>query len=131
MPYLLDANAIAALLRDDRSPVALRVRHEPLANLAISSIVLHELFFGAFKSQRRGHNLAIFDALNFTVIEFNQDDARRAGLVRAELAVRGTPIGPYDVLIAGQALARSLTLVTHNTREFSRVPGLRIEDWQA
>jgi tRNA(fMet)-specific endonuclease VapC len=65
------------------------------------------------------------------VLEFDKEDARQAGEVRALLASRGTPIGPYDVLIAGQAKARNLTLVTHNTDEFGRVPGLRCDDWQA
>ncbi|HWE76603.1 MAG TPA: type II toxin-antitoxin system VapC family toxin, partial [Stellaceae bacterium] len=122
MRYLLDANVIIKLLRDDRSPLARRIRRENLEDLATSSIVIHELFFGAFKSRRPAPNLAVFDALEFPVIEFDRDDARQAGLVRAELAARGTPIGPYDVLIAGQALTRDLTLVTRNIREFSRVP---------
>jgi tRNA(fMet)-specific endonuclease VapC len=131
MRYLLDTNVIIGLLHDDRSPLAKRARHEQLDDLATSSIVVQELFFGAFKSRRPGPNLSIFDSLRFPVIDFDRDDARQAGLVRAELMARGTPIGPYDVLIAGHALARNLTLVTHNTREFSRVPGLRIEDWEA
>ena len=131
MRYLLDTNAIIGLLRDDRSPLARRARHEQLDDLATSSIVVQELFFGAFKSRRPGHNLSTFDSLRFQVIDFDRDDARRAGLVRAELMARGMTIGPYDMLIAGHALARSLILVTHNTREFSRVAGLRIEDWEA
>jgi predicted nucleic acid-binding protein/virulence-associated protein VagC len=75
-------------------------------------------------------NVALVDGLRFGVLEFDRDDAREAGEVRAFLARRGTPIGPYDVLIAGQAKARGMVLVTHNTGEFSRVPGLRIEDWE-
>jgi tRNA(fMet)-specific endonuclease VapC len=65
------------------------------------------------------------------VLEFDQEDARQAGEIRALLALRGTPIGPYDVLIAGQAKARRLTLVTRNTAEFSRVHDLRIENWES
>jgi tRNA(fMet)-specific endonuclease VapC len=65
------------------------------------------------------------------VLEFDKEDARKAGEIRALLISRGTPIGPYDVLIAGQALARHMTLITHNTDEFGRVPGLQIEDWEA
>jgi tRNA(fMet)-specific endonuclease VapC len=64
------------------------------------------------------------------VLEFDGEDARRAGEVRAFLAAKGTPIGPYDVLIAGQALARDMILVTRNTDEFRRVKGLRVEDWE-
>jgi len=74
--------------------------------------------------------LALVDALQFEVVEFDHEDARRAGEVRALLAAHGTPIGPYDVLIPGQARARELILVTHNTAEFERVPGLRLEDWE-
>ena len=73
--------------------------------------------------------MARVDALQFPVLEFDQEDARQAGEIRAHLASKGTPIGPYDVLIAGQAKARNLTLVTHNTTEFQRVEGLRVEDW--
>ena len=63
------------------------------------------------------------------MLSFDEEDARISGEIRAQLAKKGTPIGPYDVLIAGQALARGLTLVTANTREFSRVEGLRLVDW--
>ena len=64
------------------------------------------------------------------VLKFDKEDARQAGAIRAVLASKGTPIGPYDTLIAGQAVARNLILVTHNAQEFGRVPGLRFEDWQ-
>ncbi len=68
---------------------------------------------------------------DLTVVDFTSDDARMAGAIRADLARAGTPIGPYDVLIAGQARVRDLCLVTNNTREFGRVSGLRLEDWTA
>jgi predicted nucleic acid-binding protein len=68
--------------------------------------------------------------VQFPVLEFDQEDARQAGEIRAHLASKGTPIGPYDVLMASQAKARKLTLVTHNTTEFTRVPGLKVEDWK-
>ncbi len=90
----------------------------------------HELFYGAFKSPRSTQNVALIDALQFVVLEFDKEDARQAGRLRAFLAGKGTPIGPYDALIAGQALSRSMILVTHNTSEFGRVPGLQMEDWQ-
>lgn len=70
------------------------------------------------------------DALQFDVLDFDKEDARASGEICAYLAGRGTPVGPYDVLIAGQAAARGLVLITHNIEEFRRVPGLRIEDWQ-
>ena len=129
MAYLLDANAVIAILNDRESSVAQRARAEAPLDVAISAIVIHELYYGAFKSQRVTRNVALVDALQFEVLEFDQDDAKHAGEIRALLAKRGTPIGPYDILIAGQAKARQLTLITHNTSEFSRVPGLRIRDW--
>jgi tRNA(fMet)-specific endonuclease VapC len=131
MRYLLDANAVIALLNDTASSVALRARREKPGDMAMSAIVIHELFYGAFKSRRATRNVALIDALQFVVIEFDKEDARRAGEIRAFLVAKGTPIGAYDILIAGQALARSMILVTHNTREFGRVPGLRIENWQS
>jgi tRNA(fMet)-specific endonuclease VapC len=130
MRYLLDANAVVALLNDKTSKAAQRARRERVSDVAVSAIVAHELFYGAFKSRRAGQNLALIDALQFVVLEFDKEDARQAGEIRALLASKGTPIGPYDVLIAGQAVARDLILVTHNTQEFGRVTGLQIEDWQ-
>jgi|SRR5271165_3964276 len=130
MRYLLDANAFIALLKDTTSRTAQRARRERVGDIAISAIVAHELFYGAFKSRRATQNAAVIDALQFIVLEFDKEDARQAGQVRAWLASEGMPIGPYDVLIAGQAVARDMILVTHNSREFGRVPGLRFEDWQ-
>ena len=130
MRYLLDANAIIALLNDTTSPIARRVRRHPPRDFGVSAVVIHELYYGAFKSQRVEQNVARVDALQFPGLEFDEDDARQAGQIRAHLASKGTPIGPYDVLIAGQAMARELTLVTHNTSEFQRVPGLKVEDWK-
>ena len=130
MRYLLDANVVIALLKDTTSATARRVRRERIGDIAISAVVSHELFYGAFKSRRRIQNVAVIDALRFVVLEFDKEDARQAGEIRALLASEGTPIGPYDLLIAGQAVARDMILVTQNTREFERVPGLRFEDWQ-
>ena len=130
MRYLLDANAVIALLNDTTSPIARRIRRYAPRDIAVSAVVIHELYYGAFKSQRVEKNVARVDALQFPVVEFDQEDARRAGEIRAHLASNGTPIGPYDVLIAGQAKARKLTLVTHNTTEFQRVSGLKVEDWK-
>jgi tRNA(fMet)-specific endonuclease VapC len=130
MRYILDANAVIGLLNNTSSRLARRARNENPADVGISAVVAHELFYGAFKSRRMAQNLAIVDALQFAVLAFDKEDARTAGEIRAFLAARGTPIGAYDVLIAGQAAARELILVSHNTGEFGRVPGLRIEDWE-
>ena len=86
--------------------------------------------FGAYKASARTANLLTSTCWRLRCWISTANDARRAGDVRAALRARGTPIGPYDVLIAGQALARGLILVTHNVAEFSRVEGLRVENWQ-
>ena len=129
--YLLDTNAVISLLNSVNSPAAIKARQMDPREVGMSAIVAHELFYGAFKSARPTQNVALVDTLQFEIVEFDTEDARRAGEVRAYLAKRGTPIGPYDVLIAGQALARGLILVTHNLGEFGRVPALQIEDWTA
>jgi tRNA(fMet)-specific endonuclease VapC len=127
--YLLDTNAVIGLLNSATSPVAIKARQMNPREVGMSSIVAPELFYGAFKSARPTQNVALVDALKFEVVEFDKEDALRAGEVRAYLAKQGTPIGPYDVLIAGQALARGIILITHNIGEFGRVPGLQFEDW--
>lgn len=129
MKFLLDANAVIALLKGHERFLTRLQRRKP-QDFGIPSIVMHELFYGAFKSQHAGKNLSRVDQLQFEVVEFSREDARHAGDIRAKLAKAGTPIGPYDVLIAGQALARSLILITRNSDEFQRVPGLRSENWE-
>jgi tRNA(fMet)-specific endonuclease VapC len=129
MRYLLDTNAVIALLNQAPGKVlttALKHRSEAVGT---SSIVMYELFFGAYKSERQARNLSVVEALQLTFLDFDGEDAREAGKIRAHLTQRGRPIGPYDVLIAGQALRRNMVLITANTREFSRVPGLACEDW--
>ena len=129
MRYLLDANAVISLLKGQPG-LTRRLRRLLPQDFGIPAVAVHELFYGAYKSQQSVQNLARVDALQFEVLEFGKEDARQAGEIRANLAKAGTPIGSYDVLIAGQAKARGLTLITHNTREFSRVQGLQIEDWE-
>jgi len=128
--FLLDANALIALLRRDRPLVARLQQYDP-SDFGVPAIAAHELFYGAFKGARVADNLVRVEAIQLEVIAFDREDARKAGELRALLARAGTPIGPYDALIAGQALARDLTLITHNLREFQRVPGLKVEDWEA
>ncbi|CUA92832.1 type II toxin-antitoxin system VapC family toxin [Thiomonas bhubaneswarensis] len=130
MLFLLDTNAVIALLNAQGGLVSQRIRQYRPADIGLPSIVMHELYFGAFRSQRLERNLALVDRLRFEVVPFDQDDARRAGEIRAALAAQGTPIGGYDVLIAGQASARGLTLVSRNVREFARVESLRVENWE-
>ena len=97
----------------------------------MSTVVLHELVWGAYKSDRVETNLERIRGLRLPILEFGDEDAHAAGQIRAELNRKGTPIGPYDLLIAGQALARGLTVVTGNLREYGRVEGLAVEDWAA
>lgn len=129
MKYLLDSNAVIALMKSHSGFVAEIRKHKP-QDFAIPAIVAHELFYGAYKGQRVVDNLARVDALQFETLDFDREDARKAGEIRAALAILGTPIGAYDVLIAGQAVARDLILITHNVREFQRVKNLRFEDWE-
>ena len=129
MRYLLDTNAVIALLKSSVSPIARRVRQHDPVSVLLSSIVTHELYFGAFKSSRVEDNLARLNALRFEVLPFDKEDSIAAGSIRAKLGMAGTPIGPFETLIAGQAISRGLTLVTANMGEFSRVEGLLVEDW--
>jgi tRNA(fMet)-specific endonuclease VapC len=134
--YLLDTNAVIALLRDHPSGVRGRMRRVTSqgASIAVSSLVLYELWYGVAKSQRRRDNaerLRIFLSGNLHVIPFDEEDAVAAGDLRAMLEAAGTPIGPYDLLIAAQGLRSGATLVTANVSEFARVPGLAWEDWTA
>jgi tRNA(fMet)-specific endonuclease VapC len=132
--YLLDTNACIALING--SPPLVRPRLERAlkdgASVAVSAVVAFELWYGAAKSARRQANrqrLETFFAGPLDLVAFDDEDARVAGEIRATLEVAGTPIGAYDLLIAGQALRYDATLVTANTAEFSRVPDLRWQDW--
>ncbi|MGO9986123.1 MAG: type II toxin-antitoxin system VapC family toxin [Rhodomicrobium sp.] len=130
MRYLFDASAVIALLRDPSGPLAQHARQYRPTDIGLPAMVVYELYFGAFKSQRRADNVTLVDNLQFEVVPFDKEDARQAGEVRAALEVLGTPIGPHDVLIAGQARARSLVLVSRNLREFQRVDGMTVENWE-
>ncbi len=127
--FLLDTNAVIAVLNDSQSRTAQTLRQNKPDDIALSSIVIHELFFGAYKSKRAEQNVSLIENMLFQVLEFDYEDAKAAAQIRASLSLAGTPIGPYDVLIAGQALSRNLTLITSNTKEFSRVADLLTENW--
>jgi tRNA(fMet)-specific endonuclease VapC len=132
MSFLLDTNTIIALLKDPLGGVvSSNLRTAGLASVATSSIVVAELISGAHRGapERLEQNLANLRALRFDILSFDAADAASAGEADAALKKRGKPIGRLDILIAGQALARGLTVVTNNTREFKRVPGLSVVDW--
>lgn len=132
--FALDTNACIALINGSSATVRSRFKRA-LADggvVCVSSVVLHELWYGVAKSARRDDNterVQTFLAGTLEVLPFDDADARAAGEVRAALERGGQPIGAYDALIAGQAIRRGLTLVTANTREFDRVEGLMWEDW--
>jgi tRNA(fMet)-specific endonuclease VapC len=132
--YLLDTNVCIALINGH--PLSVRSRFQEAVvggdRLAVSSIVTFELQYGVAKSLRQEANayrIAVFLAGPVEVLPFDDGDARAAGEVRAVLESAGTPIGAYDVLIAGQAVNRGATVVTANAREFARVDGLAWTDW--
>ncbi len=132
---LLDTNVIIALLNGSKTA---RTRFEAAINaniaVAVSSIAIYELWYGVAKSARRQENSEHLDAFlsgPIVVLQFDAEDGAVAGEVRARLERSGQPIGPYDVLLAGQAIRRGAALVTANKREFARVSGLKIEDWTA
>jgi tRNA(fMet)-specific endonuclease VapC len=135
MSHLLDTSSfIDHLRRGPVSNVTVRLAAAPPGSVYLCSVVLAELLFGAMHSgtAHQAGNLALLARLRqqFVSLPFDDRAAEEYGKVRAHLAALGTPIGPNDMLIASIALANQLTLVTHNTFEFSRVPGLALEDWQ-
>lgn len=129
MTFSLDANTVIALLKGHEQVWKMLERHSPL-DCIVSSVVMHELYFGAYNSARVQANLERIQALRFDIVGFDQEDARVSGEVRASLKRSGKPIGPLDTLIAGQALARGFTVITRNSGEFSRVAGLAHENWE-
>ncbi|MBM3928363.1 MAG: type II toxin-antitoxin system VapC family toxin [Sphingomonadales bacterium] len=128
MRYLLDTNSLIAWTARKNEEMQRRMA-DNRGRVVLSSIVLYELYFGAFNSDKIDRNLREIDGFGIPTLDFDRADARAAGEIRATLRKAGAMIGPYDTLIAGQALARDLILVTNNTREFARVAGLRVEDW--
>ncbi len=127
---MLDSNLCIRVLRD--RPIAMRDRFRAEASsLCISTIVYHELHFGALRSARPEIQLALVEEFiaHIPVLEFDAEAARHAAMIKAALTATGNLIGPNDLLIAGHARSRDLKLITGNLREFSRVEGLRCEDW--
>jgi tRNA(fMet)-specific endonuclease VapC len=132
--YLLDTNACIALINGAETNVRRRFQRAVSkdAVILLSSVVAFELWYGVAKSQRKDSNTQRLEAFFAGPLEwtlFDDEDARTAGTIRAELEAVGKPIGAYDVLLAGQARRRGTTLVTSNSREFTRVAGLKWEDW--
>ncbi|WP_442110091.1 type II toxin-antitoxin system tRNA(fMet)-specific endonuclease VapC [Pseudomonas sp. NUPR-001] len=130
LKYMLDTNICIFTLKNKPHEVreAFNRRH---GQLCISTITLMELIYGAEKSAAPERNLSVVEgfAARLEVLNYDSHAAAHSGQLRAELAKAGTPIGPYDQMIAGHARSLGLVLVSNNVREFLRVPGLRVEDW--
>jgi tRNA(fMet)-specific endonuclease VapC len=132
MKYLLDTNTCIKYLNGTSEAIKEKFLAYPSFAIYICSVVKAELIFGAYKSQNPTDNLKKIGAFFQPFISFPFDDncAKIYGNIRTALEKKGTPIGPNDLLIASIALSNKLTLVTHNTREFKRITGLFIEDWE-
>ena len=136
MNYFLDTSVVVAILRNRPPRVRERLRRAMAgkSKISVSSIVLFELQYGVERSSRHRENaehLRAFLSGNIDVVPFDDEDARAAGILRAMLSDAGKQIGPYDLLIAGQALRRGAVLVTANGAEFARVRELTWQDWTA
>jgi len=130
MKWMLDTDTCIAIIK--RHPIDLKkLRSKSIGQVGISSITLGELAFGGEKSSRPKDARAALDEflLALEIVAFDEHAAIRYGEVRASLTRRGKPIGPLDTLIGSHAHVIDVTLVTHNTREFAQIEGLRLEDW--
>jgi tRNA(fMet)-specific endonuclease VapC len=132
--YCLDTNVCIALINGTSLPVRARFKEAIRTGsvICVSTVVLHELWYGVAKSTRQEQNTARLQAFlsgPFEILDWDDSDARAAGEVRAQLEKAGQMIGAYDALIAAQAIRRGITVVTANTKEFKRVDDLMWEDW--
>jgi tRNA(fMet)-specific endonuclease VapC len=132
--WLFDTNVLIDLVFGRHAALSRRYIEAVAAASAlyVSSVSVFEFRFGAERSRRREFHLEALRRMlePATVIDFDQEDAEVAAVVKSALATQGTPMGPYDLLIASQALSRDLAVATGNTREFARVAGLSVEDWR-
>lgn len=129
--YLLDTNICIYAIKGKYPKIADKLLSIDPDNIKVSAVTVMELEYGAAKSkwsERSREAIKAFLA-SFEILPFSDMDAAVCGQLRAELAVRGTPIGAYDIMIAAQSVSRGLIVVTHNTGEFSRVSGIVLEDW--
>jgi len=133
MKYLLDTNTCIRFINGRAPAIRAKMLTVDDAEIAISAIVQAEMYTGSAKSQTPQRSREIQDEFfqRFVTIPFDHQAARIYGDIRGLLETQGTPIGGNDLLIATTAIAHDLILVTHNTREFGRIVGLKIEDWEA
>jgi tRNA(fMet)-specific endonuclease VapC len=131
--YLLDTNTCSQFLNGRSTSIQERFREHLASELMLCSIMKAELLFGAAKSVHPDRTRVMMRSFfaGYESIPFDDAAAASYGQIRQDLAVAGTPIGPNDLLIAAIAVSRKMILVSHSTREFSRVPDLRVEDWES
>ena len=131
--FLLDTNACIAIMNRRPATVREHLISHPIASTAISIVSRFELQYGVLRSARVEQNQHTLDAFlaYLQVLPFADAQANEAATIRIELERKGTPIGPFETLIAAHAHSIGATLVTHNTREFTRVTGLTVTDWEA
>lgn len=132
MIYLLDTNTCIGYMNGRSPNIQTRIRSTPAHDIVVPAVVRAELFYGAAKSSTPQASLAKQQTFLKPYVSLPFDDAAAAsyGSIRAQLEKQGTPIGPVDLLIAAVVLTHNLILVTHNTAEFSRVSGLKLDDWE-
>lgn len=132
MIYLLDTNVCINLLNNSNAAIIDKLKQHKPHEIYLASIVQFELYYGAYKSSKREQNLVRLEKFfdQFTVLFFDHKSAKIAGKIRHQLNSLGTPIGAYDIQIASIAMANNLILITHNVKEFSRIEGLKYEDWE-
>jgi len=130
LKYLLDSNICIYTIKNRPDSVR-KIFIENDGRMCVSTVTQMELIYGAEKSAAVSRNLKVVEGFlaRLDVKEFDSSAATHTGQIRAELAKAGTPIGPYDQMIAGHARSLGLIVVTNNVAEFSRVPGLRVENW--
>lgn len=131
MKYFLDTNICIAIIKQCPLEVKNKLLQTEMGDVTISSIVLAELWYGIELSAKQKENqTALHDFLQYaTVLDWPETAGRKYGRIRAHLKQKGTPIGANDLLIAAHALALDAILVSDNTKEFSRIPELKLENW--
>lgn len=132
MIYLLDTNTCIQYLTGRSNNVINQFKMTPRHHICLCDVVKSELYYGAYRSSKKEQNLALYELFfsQYISLPFDSKSARIYGEIRAMLTKIGTPIGAYDYQIAAIALANNLILVTHNIKEFQRIPHLNLEDWE-
>lgn len=132
MKYLFDTNVCIKFIKGNSKNILEKTRKIGIENIIINSVVRYELYYGAYKSQKKEETIQKLQSFlnSFSNISFDENASKLCGRIRADLEQKGNPIGPYDIMIASISLANNLILIMHNTKEFSRIKNLKFEDWE-